>query len=97
MAGTFILGEQKVRPGSYFNIQTKDSKAISIMNGVTDVMFKADFGPLNTVVELDAKEGYESVFVQALLQMLLGKQLQVGQKQLLPAGLETAAQKEQLV
>ena len=62
MAGTFILGEQKVRPGSYFNIQTKDSKAISIMNGVTAVIFKADFGPLNTVVELDAKEGYETVF-----------------------------------
>ncbi len=66
MAGTFILGEQKVRPGSYFNIQTKDSKAISIMNGVTAVIFKADFGPLNTVVELDAKEGYETVFGTSL-------------------------------
>lgn len=62
MSGTYALGEQKVRPGSYFNIQTKDSKAVSIMNGVTAVIFKADFGPLNTVVELDAKEGYETVF-----------------------------------
>ena len=24
MAGTFMLGEMKVRPGSYFNIQKKD-------------------------------------------------------------------------
>ena len=62
MSGTYALGEQKVRPGSYFNIQTKDRKAVSIMNGVTAVIFKADFGPLNTVVELDAKEGYETVF-----------------------------------
>jgi len=35
--------------------------------------------------------------VQDLLQMPLGKQLQVGQKQLLPAGLGVAAQKELLV
>lgn len=62
MSGTYALGEQKVRPGSYFNIQTKDRKAVSIMNGVTAVIFKSDFGPLNTVVELDAKEGYETVF-----------------------------------
>lgn len=62
MSGTYALGGQKVRPGSYFNIQTKDRKAVSIMNGVTAVIFKADFGPLNTVVELDAKEGYETVF-----------------------------------
>ena len=36
MAGTFILGETKVRPGSYFNIQKKGSNAVAgIMNGVT--------------------------------------------------------------
>lgn len=63
MAGTFILGETKTRPGSYFNIQKKggNSKA-SVMNGVTAVIFKADFGPLNTVVELSAEEGYENTF-----------------------------------
>lgn len=63
MAGTFILGETKVRPGSYFNIQKKGSNAAAgIMNGVTAVIFKADFGPLNTAVELSAEDGYEQTF-----------------------------------
>lgn len=62
MAGTFILGETKVRPGSYFNIQKKGSGALNIMNGVTAVLFKADFGPLNAAVELDADKGYEHIF-----------------------------------
>lgn len=63
MAGTFILGETKVRPGSYFNIQKKGGNtATGIMNGVTAVIFKADFGPLNRVVELGAEDGYEQTF-----------------------------------
>lgn len=63
MAGTFILGEIKVRPGSYHNIQKKgDNAAPGVMNGVTAVIFKADFGPLNTAVELSAEDGYESTF-----------------------------------
>ena len=63
MAGTFILGETKVRPGAYFNIQKKGGNAAAgIMNGVTAVIFKADFGPLNTVVELSAEDGYEQTF-----------------------------------
>lgn len=63
MAGTFILGETKVRPGSYFNIQKKGGNAAAgIMNGVTAVIFKADFGPLNTAVELSAEDGYEQTF-----------------------------------
>lgn len=63
MAGTFILGETKVRPGSYFNIQKKGgNSAASVMNGVTAVIFKADFGPLNTAVELSAEDGYEKTF-----------------------------------
>lgn len=63
MAGTFILGEKKVRPGSYFNIQKKGGNAVAgVMNGVTAVIFKADFGPLNTAVELSAEDGYEPTF-----------------------------------
>lgn len=63
MSGTFILGETKVRPGSYFNIQKKGGNAAaSVMNGVTAVIFKADFGPLNTAVELSAEDGYEKTF-----------------------------------
>ena len=63
MAGTFILGETKVRPGSYFNIQKKgDNSSSGTMNGVTAVIFRADFGPLNTAVELSAEDGYEATF-----------------------------------
>lgn len=63
MAGTFILGETKVRPGSYFNIQKKGGNAVAgIMNGVTAVVFKADFGSLNTAVELSSEDGYEQIF-----------------------------------
>ena len=63
MAGYFLLGETKVRPGSYFNIQRKGTNAaVSALNGVTAVLFKADFGPLNKVVELSAEDGYESTY-----------------------------------
>ncbi|MCI8692633.1 MAG: phage tail sheath protein [Lachnospiraceae bacterium] len=63
MAGTFVLGETKIRPGSYFNIQKKGGNVVDgIMNGVTAVIFKADFGPLNTAVELSAEAGYEQTF-----------------------------------
>lgn len=63
MAGTFILGETKVRPGTYFNIQKKGGNATAgVMNGVTAVIFRADFGPLNEAIELSAEDGYEGTF-----------------------------------
>ena len=67
MAGTFTLGETKIRPGAYFNIQKNDSDAsASSLNGVTAVVFKSDFGPLGKVVTLTPEEGYEKVFGNAL-------------------------------
>lgn len=67
MAGTFILGETKVRPGTYFNIQKKGGNAAAgVMNGVTAVIFRADFGPLNEAIELSAEDGYEGTFGTAL-------------------------------
>ena len=67
MAGTFILGETKVRPGTYFNIQKKGGNAAAgVMNGVTAVIFRADFGPLNEAIELSAEDGYEGIFGTAL-------------------------------
>lgn len=63
MAGTFLFGETKIRPGTYFSIQKKGGNtAAGIMNGVTAVIFKADFGPLNTAVEFSAADGYEKIF-----------------------------------
>lgn len=66
MAGTFILGETKIRPGAYFNIQKKEESGESILEGVTAVLFRADFGPLNTVVELKAGEPWEETFGNGL-------------------------------
>lgn len=63
MASTFVLGEKKVRPGTYFNIQKNvDDASSSYINGVTAVVFRADFGPLNTAVELNTKDSYEKIF-----------------------------------
>jgi len=62
MAGTFIIGEQKVRPGSYFNIGTKDGSSADVVNGVTAVIFRSDFGPLGEAVEFGKDEGYEDIF-----------------------------------
>lgn len=63
MAGTFILGEQKVRPGSYFNVQKRggDTKPTTL-DGVTAVIFKADTGPLGTAVEIAYNEDYTGIF-----------------------------------
>lgn len=61
MTGTFALGEKKVRPGAYFNVQKDVEEDISL-DGVTAVIFRADFGPLNKAVELNPKDGYEQAF-----------------------------------
>lgn len=67
MAGTFMIGEQKVRPGSYFNIgKNGGNAAADVVNGVVAIVFKADFGPLNKAVELSAEDGYASVYGTAL-------------------------------
>ena len=63
MAETYIVGETKVRPGAYFNIQKQGTNAqADVVNGVTAVVFKSDFGPLNTAVELSAEDGFASTF-----------------------------------
>lgn len=63
MAGTYIIGEKKVRPGAYFNI-TKKSEGTTpdIISGIVACVFKSDFGPLGTVAELSSGEGYEKTF-----------------------------------
>ena len=44
MAGTYIIGEKKVRPGAYFNV-TKKNEGITpnIISGVVACVFKSDF------------------------------------------------------
>lgn len=62
MAGIFKLGEEKVRPGSYYRISTNDKLDVEIINGVTAVIFRSDFGPLGEVVELSKEENYADLF-----------------------------------
>lgn len=63
MAGTYIIGEKKIRPGAYFNVTKKDEGITpDIISGVVACVFKSDFGPLGTVAELAAGEGYEKTF-----------------------------------
>lgn len=63
MAGYFLVGETKVRPGAYFNIgKNGDASTTDVINGVTAVIFRSDFGPLGYAVELSAEEGYESTY-----------------------------------
>lgn len=67
MAGTFMAGEVKVRPGSYFNIQKTGDNAISgAQDGVVAVIFKSDFGPLGTAIEVSAEDGYEKTYGTAI-------------------------------
>lgn len=63
MAGVYIIGEKKVRPGAYFNV-TKKSEGVTpdIISGVVACVFRSDFGPLGTVTELSAGKGYEKIF-----------------------------------
>lgn len=83
MAGTFILGETKVRPGTYFNIQKKEESGEGILEGVTAVLFRADFGPLNTVVELKAGEPWEKIFGNGLTTDAIGEALEGGARTVL--------------
>jgi hypothetical protein len=63
MAGTYMIGETKVRPGTYFNIQKKgDGAAAGATNGITGVLFKSDWGPLNEAVEVSIDDGYEKTY-----------------------------------
>lgn len=67
MAGIFHKGETKVRPGTYFNITKSGNDSTNgAADGVTAVLFKADWGPLNQAVEISAREGYEKIFGTAL-------------------------------
>lgn len=77
MAGYFLVGETKVRPGSYFNIGKNETSAADVINGVTAVIFRSDFGPTGSAVKLSAEEGYESTYgtggtTDAILQALNG-------------------------
>ena len=62
MAGFFSVGEKKVRPGAYFNVQTNDALTNGAVDGVVAVLFRATMGPLGVVRELEAADGYAKIY-----------------------------------
>lgn len=63
MAGYFQIGEKKIRPGSYFNVQKKgEENAFGAVDGIVAVLFRSTFGPLGEVVCIDRDDGYETIF-----------------------------------
>lgn len=67
MAGSYTPGEKKVRPGAYYHIGKKGTgDTAGAVNGVTAVLFRADFGPLGAAVELSSDEDYTGTFGDAL-------------------------------
>lgn len=63
MAGYFQIGETKIRPGSYFNIQKREEDdAFGAVDGVVAILFRSSIGPLGTVKMIEREDGYESVY-----------------------------------
>lgn len=63
MAGIFVNGEKKVRPGTYFNVQKADDNSMAgSIDGIAAVLFRSDWGPLGEAVEITADEGHEGIF-----------------------------------
>lgn len=63
MSGRYIAGETKTRPGIYFR---QESESNVQLNGVTDgvvaAAFKANWGPLGTVVEINSPAEIAEIF-----------------------------------
>lgn len=69
MAGYFQKNEAgtKIRPGAYFNVdKVGEDDSFGAVDGVVAVVFKANFGPANTVTILDRGDDYESIFGSSL-------------------------------
>lgn len=63
MARYLNYGETAVRPGNYFNIDKKGNEpSTGASDGVTAVLFKANWGPLNKAIVRTADEGYAGIF-----------------------------------
>ena len=54
MAGTFTIGEKKVRPGVYYRRENFGGVDVAgATNGILAAVFQADWGPLNVVFDMD--------------------------------------------
>lgn len=97
MAGIFLKGETKVRPGVYYNVTRSDEdSAAGEVNGVVAVLFQADFGPLMKLTELDEADGYEAAFGTALGTDAMKYALKGGAKKLLAVRVGTGGSESSL-
>lgn len=63
MAGYFQVGEEKIRPGAYFNVSKKgEENTFGAVDGVVAVLFKSTFGPLGTVSVIERENGYAQIY-----------------------------------
>lgn len=63
MAGYFSIGERKIRPGAYFNVQSgEEGNSYGAIDGVVAVLFRSSMGPLGVVKELQSSEGYVKTY-----------------------------------
>ena len=63
MAGTFTVGEEKIRPGVYDRYENADAVvAAEQRDGVGAAVIRADWGPLNTVVSITDADKARKVF-----------------------------------
>ena len=78
MAGVFTIGEKKVRPGVYTRYENAGGVSLAgAVNGIGAVVIRANWGPLNKLVELDSPSAAASVFgteltVDAITEMFNG-------------------------
>ena len=56
MAGTFLLGQQKERPGTYFRTEAVGVTAVGAINGICAAIFSSNWGESDKVVELTADQ-----------------------------------------
>ncbi|MBR4383970.1 MAG: hypothetical protein IKP64_10475, partial [Selenomonadaceae bacterium] len=52
MAGTFLSGESKIRPGTYYRREKTGVTTSGATNGVLGVIFQSNWGVLNTEVDI---------------------------------------------
>lgn len=62
MAGTFIVGETKIRPGVYQRRYKEGAVTAGARNGIGLGLIRANWGPLNTVVDFTPDTNVNKIF-----------------------------------
>ena len=67
MAGVFTIGETKARPGVYTRYENAGGPQLAgAINGIGAAVIKANWGPLNQLIDLDGASAVAPVFGTAL-------------------------------